>query len=291
MGSKLVFSSVPFSTSDIPLGSLVPDPRYPNQDALSVLTVEDTEISVRPQKDFRGFLKSDATLSFQAQITRLLLLSRDKADTGTLDLSAKEGKIYELKAPKILFHKLCKEERVRTWLREGIEDNQDAYFVTAVRTFVDATVNKGAQLEKAIELKGGLPVGEIVTNTMGIPVGDSVDVSTSFRNTQKKSGEDSYRMEGEYIFAIGYRKVILKKLEGDEAKLGRDNIWRLWSDTRVGVSTNVESEHEVFEIDIEDTDTDGRAFIGSVGDGNSHTSIVSLDGEEYFLPTITSSYV
>jgi hypothetical protein len=213
MSLKLIFSPAPFSLSDVPIASLVSDLRYPNQDALSVLTPEEpNDLSVRPQKDFKTLLESDATFSFHAHVTRLLRLSRGKSSRGTLDLSAKEGKIYELKSPKAIFRKLCGDPKVRTWLQEGIEDKQDTYFVTALRTSLDASINKGDRSERGIDVEGGVPVGEVVTTTTGAPFGDAADVTAGVDKSERLSGGESFRMEGEFIYAIGYRKLASAQL-------------------------------------------------------------------------------
>jgi hypothetical protein len=292
MSPKLIFSPIPFSLSDVPIDSLVSDLRYPNQHALSVLTPEEpNDLSVRPQKDFKDLLESDTKFSFHAHVTRLLQLSRGKSSCGTLDLSAKEGKIYELKSLKAIFRKLCGDRKVRTWLQEGIEDKQDTYFVTALRTFLDASINKGDRSERGIGVEGGVPIGEVVTTTTttGAPFGDPADVTAGVDKSERLRGEESFRMEGEFIYAIGYRKVILKKLlEQGTATLERDNIWRLYSDTRVGNTRNFEVEYEVFEADIEDFDANGGGPEESEGETNRYTT---PDGEEYSFPAIAGDDV
>lgn len=190
------------------------------------------------------------------------------------------------------FRKLCGDPKVRTWLQEGIEDKQDTYFVTALRTFLDASINKGDRSEKGIGVEGGVPVGELVTTTTGAPFGDAADVTAGVEKSERLSGGESFRMEGEFIYAIGYRKVILKKLlEQGTATLERDNIWRLYSDTRVGDTRNFEVEYEVFEADIEDFDANGEGPEESEGETNRYTSITTPDGEEYLFPAIAGDDV
>jgi hypothetical protein len=101
MKTQYLFCSVPYNLLDVPLGSFVPDLRYPNQDALSVITAEkNRDYTVRGQQDFKGSLDSTSKSAFMAQITRLLNLSCSRTSTSSLDLTAKAANLYELKKPQ-----------------------------------------------------------------------------------------------------------------------------------------------------------------------------------------------
>lgn len=55
MARKLIFCAVPYLLSDVPLASFVPDPRYPNIEAKSVIKAKaDIDYTVREQEDFQG---------------------------------------------------------------------------------------------------------------------------------------------------------------------------------------------------------------------------------------------
>jgi len=48
MARKLIFCAVPYLLSDVPLASFVPDPRYPNIEAKSVIKAKaDIDYTVR----------------------------------------------------------------------------------------------------------------------------------------------------------------------------------------------------------------------------------------------------
>jgi hypothetical protein len=278
MKTQLLFSSVPYNLSDVPLGSLVPNPLHPIQDALSVLTAKaDIDYTVRTQQDFNGLLDATSTSSFRAQITRLLNLARNKTTTSSLELKAKAGSAYELKAPTTFFKLACAEPKVRTWLQEGLEQGDDAFFVIGLRTFRDASVVGQSQRQNE-SLKGGatVPVGDVVKTNTGISTGDALDAKVAGEKSEERGGQQSYKTEGERVYAICYRKVKLSTRSISDAVLRKDVEWKLYSDQRDGDPN--EPMQEMCTAELEEFDF---AVESGVSTNLDRTS--DADGTEYFV--------
>jgi hypothetical protein len=277
MHSVSIFTTAPYKPSDVPLGSLVPDIRYPNQDALDCVNElsQGPEISNRPQANFKGALGEDSSRSVLAQITKLLTLSHSRKKNQSLDIGAKTGWIYELKHPKQVFEELCKRDGVRTWLREGVSANFDSYFVVGVRTFKEAKVSKGEEKSSETGLDATVPVSEAIKANSGVDVGDAADLKLKGEDKKKVKGEESFDVDEEMIYAIEYRKIkvnmkIIQQTketkdakgkdgdkdkdndEGSIAKLGRDNTWRFYYDNRIAGEDAALGEEYEAELEEED---------------------------------------
>lgn len=260
MARHLKFSTAPYTLSDIPLGSLVPNVRYPNQDALSVLTAKlDTDYTARDQQHFKGLLDRTSDFTLRAQITRLLSIPRSKSDSGSIEVQAERGILYELTQPKIFFRLACAEPKVRTWLQEGLQEKLESYFVVGLRTFHDATVGHKAKLESQTKVDGSAPIGEVVEANTGVGVGDAADISMGKDKDKAQKSEETFATPGEYIYAICYRRIILRTKSVSTASLDKTNEWKLYSETREDDPSS--SLQEACEADLEDED-----FIGENAD-------------------------
>jgi hypothetical protein len=261
MKTQYLFCSVPYNLSDLSLGSFIADPRYPTQDALSVITAKiDVDYLVRAQQDFDGLLDSISTSSFRAQITRLLNLSRSKTTTSSLHLKAKAGSLYELKSPKTFFKLACAEAKARKWLQEGLEQAEDSYFVVGLRTFHDASVGQSGRRNESLKGNATVPVGDAVKSNTGVSTGDALDVNVGGEKTNDIGSRESFRTEGEKVYAICYRKVKLSPRSISDATLGKDNVWKLYSDQREGDPTAPMQEACEAELEEFDFAAEGRLF-------------------------------
>jgi len=274
MTSHTIFTTAPFEIGDVPLGTLVPDVRYPNQDALTVYEVlTKDKFSKRVQKNFNGLLDSDKQTSLKVQLTRLLTLSAKNSKKSNITLKAETGWIYELLQPKALFKELCGKDEVRVWLREGLETQQDSYFVVGVRTFENAAVAKGLKSTKGLDVAGSVPVGEAVKANFGVNPGDAADLAAKVENTETENAEESFETEGELVYAIEYRKIIMKKRQPDTPILSNENVWRYYSENRVaGVE---EGPFEEYETSLSDD---------KIPASTVYESLEDVDGEVLLLP-------
>lgn len=203
-------------------------------------------------------------------------MSHDRTHEGNLDLKAKKASIYELKQPTTLFRLACAEPEIRNWLKKGLEQDQHS-FVVGVRTFHDASVSRTAGQGTSSGAGIDIPVGEIVKANTGVSTGDTLDVTASVGKSGNKGIEESYETKGEYIYAICYRKVVLRTRLISEATLGRDNVWRMYSDDRDSGPV----KFEVCEADLEDSDFTTEAADDAAASENNV--------EQYFSWSDTSS--
>jgi hypothetical protein len=274
MTSRIIFTTAPFEVDDVLLGSLVPDVRYPNQDALTLIKpLSEDKFSKREQKNFNGVLDSDKQKSFRAQLTKLLTFSVKTSQSENLTLEAVKGWIYELRQPKTLFKELCGKNEVRTWLREGLETQQDSYFVVGLRTFEHAAVGKGLKSAKGVDVSGSVPVGEVVKANTALDPGDAADVEVEVENTETKNAEESFETEDELVYAIEYRKIIMKKRQPDTPILSTDNVWRYYSDNRV--ADGEDGPFEEYETSLSEEKIPADTLYKSLED---------VDGEVILLP-------
>ena len=275
MKKQYLLCAVPYNLSDLPLGSFVPDPRYPNQDALSVITAEkDVDYSV--QHDFDGILETTSMFSFYAQITRLMNFSRSKSISSTLHSTAQTGKIYELKAPKTFFELACAEHKARTWLQEGLEQGVDSFFIVGLRTFRDASVVQSGRRRESRKGDGMLRAGDLLKANTGVSTVDALDIKPGAEKKDGKRSWESSHTKGEKVYAVCYRKVKLSLRSVSDATLGKDNIWKLYSDQWEG-DPNAPI-HELCEAELED--------FGFAIDGPHFPQIerfLDVDGIEFFV--------
>ena len=121
-----------------------------------------------------------------------------------LELSSKEGVIYEMNQPKKWFRELCKLKEVQDWLQEGIDDGQDTFMIIGFRTLKDSKLEQrgGATSQTAFNVEA--PIGEAISGTS---LGGAANVGMKGKHASKEEQEDSAEMEGERIYALCYRRV------------------------------------------------------------------------------------
>ncbi|KAK3166689.1 hypothetical protein OEA41_009814 [Lepraria neglecta] len=128
-----ILSNIPYNLDEVALASLVPNLKNPNQDALltSQTLHKGVDFSIRNATNFHGNLASTDAKWLGLHLSRLILLLGQHAPDDSFHLGASEGRVYELKQPKARFRNLCGdlESRVRKWMQESIEDNQDSYLI------------------------------------------------------------------------------------------------------------------------------------------------------------------
>jgi hypothetical protein len=276
MASKLILTDVPFTLEDIQLGSLIPNIRTPHQDALAARTaISGKDYTIRTHKNFKTLLNSEHALSFSAYLTKLLSIEHSPGSKVHLELSSKEGIIYEMSQPKKWFKDLCKLKEVQDWLQEGIDDGQDTFMITGFRTLRDAKLEQRGEASSQTKFQADVPVGEVMG---GVAPGDVAHVGFKGSHTSKEEHEDTAEMEGERIYALCYRKVRHSwhgRKSVDNAFLQSRNIWRAFSDTR-----SDDEDGKFLEVDIEDIDEEFK-------DGTPETKSLRMevDNEVYFLRT------
>jgi len=96
-----LLTNVPYNLEDIPLGGLLSDIRYPNQDVLNVANVGGgpADVAVRTESNIQHDLQTSERSWFDAQISRLVAASYQRSSNDGVRISSYEGRIYELKQP------------------------------------------------------------------------------------------------------------------------------------------------------------------------------------------------
>ncbi|OBT83103.1 hypothetical protein VE02_09054 [Pseudogymnoascus sp. 03VT05] len=206
------------------LASLIPNIRQPEQDAFPSpklkagedypALIESVDYRVDQQENLGKLLEVSTNTAFKAQATKILSSAQ-------------------------LFRDLIKHASVRKWLRDEIEyGTKKVYFVVGYFTSLDATTFTGVQQGSKVEVKGTIPVAEIVTHGAATLVSGVTDLDVS--GSVKREGgyttaEGSY-MRGERVYAFCYREVKWNIFRlGDKAatlKLHEDNCWALTADNR-----------------------------------------------------------
>ena len=272
MTSHIIFTTAPFQVEDVPLGTLVPDVRYPNQDCLTIVEASSEKVSKRPQKNFNGILNSSKHKSFKVQLTKLLSLSANTSKNANITLKAEEGWIYELQQPRTVFKELCAKDEVRLWLREGLETQQDSYFIVGVRTFKNASVVRGLKSAE-VDVTRSAPVGQAIKANTAVDPGDAADLEAEVENTKTENAEESFKTEGELVYAIEYRKIIMKKRQPDAPILSNENVWRYYSENRVADGEG--GPFEEYKTTLSEDKIPASTFYESLED---------VDGEVLLLP-------
>jgi hypothetical protein len=273
MPSKFVFNSLGLSRNAVQLASLVPNFRYPQQDALTAITVmEDTDFHVHSQQNFTGLLQTSKGSLFRTNLTRLISASYDATEHSSILLSAYEGKVYELKSPTSLFEQLCTLPEVRKWLQNRFRRNRKCYFIVGLRTFFDARILKRDQNASKISSNVEVPVMNLVSPGVGEVISD---VGITGRHSTTHGDKEGFDAAGEQIYAFCYREVTFKFFDRenvDAATLRSDNCWI----PTLGKRGNDKVDDEVVEASLKDIDE---------GEGKFKKFTTEDGQEEYFFPS------
>ncbi|KAK6507942.1 hypothetical protein TWF481_006362 [Arthrobotrys musiformis] len=244
-----------YAKEDISLASLIPDRRYPDQDALVIPELplaEYKDYSVRTDKNFSEFvkLKTKSNSGFKKAISKIFLSPAVKDVGGDVQVLAKESRIYMMNQPRAVFEELSTQPSVRDWLSNHyLNYGDDVYFVVGYRTLVNAQF-----------------------------VGADLKVDKKARHNRSHPGpRENYRYEttGERVYAICFRRVNIRTLRSGDVSVGTldPSCWRVFTEDRgmqMDIDSDTEMEDDIISADLEDEDDDLEedAFgIASTGDG------------------------
>jgi hypothetical protein len=266
-----IFTTAPYQKSDVPLASLIPDKRYPNQDALTKIVLKEGEdYSITIDKNFDGRIHLESNSFFKTAVTSIFSTEWGKESENSFHVTAEEGRIYALRQPKAIFKKLCEIEEVQKWLQEGYIDKQKTYFVIGYRTLLNAKLVHQDKRSTKVEGKVKIPVGAAVG--LDPTLTGYMDPQVAIGHQQGTHNETKFQTIGERIYAICYRKVGFKFSKvGNGAFLDSENSWKSFSKTR---GSRAPEENEVVKAYIEEQDEDG---IGQV------ETFATADGKERFI--------
>ncbi|KAK6524476.1 hypothetical protein TWF281_011384 [Arthrobotrys megalospora] len=218
----------------ISLASIIPDRRYPNQDALKgdICLEEGRDFSICIDKNFSDFVDSRAKSDskFKNAIGKLFLSPSVKGIEGDIQVFSEESRVYTLLQPRTVFKRLCSSQNAKAWLGDACTGKKPVFFVVGYRTLLNAKfVGKEIKSPRNRRLPPG--IGEATR----------------------------YNTNGERIYAICYRRVNFEQIKkGDGEILNSTNEWRVFSRHR---GTNAE-ESQVVAADINDQDEIGSNDFG-----------------------------
>ncbi|GFF40866.1 hypothetical protein IFM51744_08936 [Aspergillus udagawae] len=255
MPSRLVLNDHFFSPEDIQLASLIPNIKDPELDALETPTpLMPTDYTVRVVRDYSSFLRCHSNARVQVFLSRIAQLSIGRKAPSDFFLSARFGRVYTLRKPKALFNTLCKEQKVREWLQEQIEDGSDVYLVIGLRTLFDTSTEEGAQLAQHYSGQFALPTEELAA---GMSIGGTFNVGFSGGYEHGEKAINRCVAPGEQIFGIRVKKLTFKFFEEhevDRMRLARNSVWKMAADSRAAS----DEDSEIVMAGLEDEEPEGQ---------------------------------
>jgi hypothetical protein len=250
-----LLTNVPYNREDIPLGGLLSDIRYPNQDVLNVANVADgsPDVAVRTESNIQHDLHTSERSWFDAQVSRLVAASYQRSSNDDVRISSHEGRIYELKQPKALFQGLCENPEVKEWLQDDIKSGSKSYMIVGYRTFIDASTEARQGSSKEIAGKAQVPLADLASPVPGVGQAVGLDLGVGGGQGATVKGNAQATFPGERIYAICYRRVKFDFKPWNPAgpRLENENQWVMFSETRRQTD---EQNAEMVEADLDDDD-------------------------------------
>ncbi|KAJ9634887.1 hypothetical protein H2199_008751 [Coniosporium tulheliwenetii] len=193
---RYILANIPYTLSEVKLGSLVPNITCPNQDALvpSKQLKEGIDFSWRDQKNFSFTLDQEQSSLIRAQITRLAKLHGHSLNDQHNQLWSKEGRIYELTQPEQLFQELCKDKTIEDSILKRDAEGETLHFVVGLRTFYDATTVDEEVRDSGVMGKTNLPTGEVASG--GAATGDILDMGIEGGARSGRRKVESFEIPG-----------------------------------------------------------------------------------------------
>ncbi|KAF3315812.1 hypothetical protein TWF173_003008 [Orbilia oligospora] len=219
----------------ISLASLVPDRRYPNQDAFAdpqISLKQGQDFSVSIDYNFNEFVgvRAKSSSVFKRALGKLFLPPSIKGVEGDIQVLSEESSVYTVLQPRALFQQLSRTSEFRKWLDIACASKKQIYFIVGYRTVTNAQfVGKEIKSPRSRRLQPG--------------VGNATRYNTS----------------GERIYAVCFRRVKFEQSDkGNGGGLDSTNKWRVFSKHR---GTNAELE-QFISADISDDDEEGTCQFG-----------------------------
>ncbi|KAF3221167.1 hypothetical protein TWF106_006492 [Orbilia oligospora] len=126
----------------ISLESIIPDRRYPNQDALAadIRLKKGRDFSISVDRSFCDFIntRANSDLGLKKAIGKIFVSSLIKGFEGDIRVTSEESRVYTLLQPRELFKKLCGSSSVKCWLLEASAGKKPVYFIVGYRTLLNA---------------------------------------------------------------------------------------------------------------------------------------------------------
>ncbi|KAF5857854.1 hypothetical protein ETB97_005198 [Aspergillus alliaceus] len=278
MRDQYIFRAPFLSSQEIKLGNLIPNIKDPELDAQECPwpLVLNEDFTIKPIANFHSFFRSEKDVRLAGFLTSLLKASGQHQSANSDEFASTWGNIHTLKQPNLFFKSLCKDQGVRQWLQEQIEDGMDVHLVVGFVTFLDARSAGSSGSKDAFQGQGVIPVTQALSS--GFP-SDALDVKLRGGYQADSLGGRSYCAPGEQIFALRVKKLAFKFYRSKNvanAKLEKDTSWEMVSYNRA--ATGNESEWVVAYLEGESTD-DAVDDSGDMLQLDDDVEIVFLDDD------------
>lgn len=200
MPATYIFTTSAWSKEAIPLGSMLPDIRYPNEDIIKS-TVTKKDFTVTVDQNFNGVVDEESQSNLEETIAAVwavvcsIFWKVEKMFS--FQISAEEARLYTLSQPAAVFEKLCELDRVREFFRDCHWDREiKPAFVTGYRTLTNAKV---VQKDRSVSIASGN--GEAGSGGNGNAL-DAARSRIEIGREVKGGGSLECQMKGERIFAL-----------------------------------------------------------------------------------------
>ncbi|KAF1345094.1 hypothetical protein BDV97DRAFT_41046 [Delphinella strobiligena] len=255
MASKMMLLDEFLPATALGLGTLVESLMNPIMDAYKpALPLPEDAVLPTAASSFDVLSSSSKSTSFRVALTRLLDTSHSIDGGRGTRLQSAQVKRYQLRQPRAIFKALCQEdEATRTWLEQGIQAGNKSYMVVELQTVVDPSVQREDVYKNTTKGELTVPVSAIASSGMdSLGLGAMLDSGPGMDYTVSKDLKKSFSLDGEHIFAVGYKKIIwkswgLKRKKIDEAALDSDIKW-----TILGQKRGRDEEKELVSFDLTD---------------------------------------
>ena len=219
MPHTLVVTNVPIPVHLIKLGTLTTNIDQPYIEShLPFEPQADEDFCEAYQTSYHGLVKRYRNSTLKPHLTQLLGLEFVSRADDDLLLEATSGHLYQLLQPSEWFGRLRSNDATRKWMMDAHKSHQKVYFVTGLRTFVDARVTRNNKEHSKKDFKTDVPVDTIVAAaTTGLPLSFGLDVGVKAGKKGGMKREETYETSNEHVYAIQYRKVAFKWFSKDEA--------------------------------------------------------------------------
>lgn len=189
--------------------------------------------------------------SFRLSLTRLLNNSNESKNENNMKLESIKVNRYQLRQPRSIFKELVSDEKARAWLNESIEQGRKTYLIVELQTAVNAVISKGESKEHSTDVDLTVPVSTIATGGADVlGLGSQLDSSVGGGYSRSHDLKKSFSMEGESIFAIGFKRIVWKSLgfkkDVDRAMLDEKITWSVFGEKRGN------NDEEVITADLSD---------------------------------------
>lgn len=245
----------PLPIAWIKLGSLVPDPYYPHQDAQRPISpAPEQDYMVAPVKNYYEKVNDEAQTRLRLHLTKILGETIGWDNTETRTVTAVEGRLYALKEPNAWFKGLCQDPNAKEWLQAAMNAG-DVYLIAGFQTFTNARYSEDINKGWGNKSEAGVPEQVTTAAVVGVPIdlGGLLDVEGEVTVGGRKRRIVRYTTPEEQVYKIHYKKVRFKSFwrkDVDTALLGQHVDVDLTSRGSGGVGSG--QDEKVFTASLAD---------------------------------------